>query len=160
MVAPSVLVIDDERGIRRTLAAYFEDEGMEVTTADSGEQALELVRGGLHPDVCIIDIRLPGIDGHETATALHELTPRARFIVHTGSSDYELPAVMRAEPFFVQPVRITNGQHSRQLEIVGKPPEPDLSRVLDMRLDPVPLPKVGLAIGDRVAEILHVRPIS
>lgn len=69
----------------------------------------------------------------------------------------KLPGVMVAEPFFEAPVRITNGQYSRQLGIVGKSPDPDLSRVLDLDLNPVPLPEEGLALGDRVAEILHVR---
>ena len=68
-----------------------------------------------------------------------------------------LPGVMRAESFFVAPVRITNGQYSRQLAITGKPPATDLSRVLDLDLNAVRLPETGLALGDRVAEILHVR---
>lgn len=69
----------------------------------------------------------------------------------------KLPAVMHAEPFYVEPARISHGQYSRQLEIVGKPPEPDLSRVLDLALEPVSAPQVGIAIGDRVADILNVR---
>lgn len=68
-----------------------------------------------------------------------------------------LPGVMRTESFFVAPVRISNGQYSRQLTITGKPPAADLSRVLDLDLEAVRLPESGLALGDRVAEILHVR---
>lgn len=69
-----------------------------------------------------------------------------------------LPGVMAAEPYLTIPVRITNGQYSRQLSITGKQPEPDLSRVVDLDLEPVRLPESGLLLGDRVAEILHVRP--
>lgn len=69
----------------------------------------------------------------------------------------KLPGVMRAEPFLAAPVRLTHGQYSRQLAIVGKPPVADLSRVVDLELDPVRLPEVGLALGDRVAEILRAR---
>lgn len=68
-----------------------------------------------------------------------------------------LPGVMYAEPFLSAPVRITNGQYSRQLTITGKPPDPDLSRVLDLDLAAVRLPETGLALGDRVAQILHAR---
>ncbi len=68
-----------------------------------------------------------------------------------------LPGVMYAEPFLSAPVRITNGQYSRQLEITGKPPHPDLSRVLDLDLVAVRLPETGLALGDRVAQILHAQ---
>ncbi len=69
-----------------------------------------------------------------------------------------LPGVLRAEPTLWVPVRITNGQYSRQLTISGRPAESDLSRVLDLDLKPVRLPESGLVLGDRVAEILHVRP--
>jgi putative ABC transport system permease protein len=55
------------------------------------------------------------------------------------------------------PVRLINGQYSRRLAITGKPPQTDLSRVLDLDLEPVRLPDTGLALGDRVAEILHLR---
>jgi putative ABC transport system permease protein len=69
-----------------------------------------------------------------------------------------LPGVLRAEPFLAAPVRITNGQYSRQLTITGQPPNAELSRVLDLDLVAVRLPETGLALGDRVAQILHVRP--
>ena len=68
----------------------------------------------------------------------------------------KLPGVMTAEPYLVAPVRISNGHYSRQLTITGKPPGTDLSRVLDLNLKPVVLPETGLALGDRVAQILHV----
>ena len=70
----------------------------------------------------------------------------------------KLPGVMTAEPYLVAPVRISNGHYSRQLTITGKPPHTDLSRVLDVNLRPVVLPETGIALGDRVAEILHVVP--
>ncbi len=70
----------------------------------------------------------------------------------------KLPGVMTAEPYLVAPVRISNGHYSRQLTITGKPPHTDLSRVLDVNLNPVVLPETGIALGDRVAEILHVVP--
>ena len=69
-----------------------------------------------------------------------------------------LPGVMMAEPYFSEPVKISNGHYERQLGITGKPRATELSRVLDLDLEPVILPESGLAVGDRVAEILHVRP--
>lgn len=68
-----------------------------------------------------------------------------------------LPGILVAEPYRVLPVRLVNGQYSRRLAITGKPPRTDLSRVLDLKLEPVVLPDTGLALGDRVAEILHLR---
>lgn len=69
----------------------------------------------------------------------------------------QLPGVMRVEPYLALPVRLTNGHYSRQLAITGKPAQTDLSRVLDLDLRPVLLPETGLALGDRVAEILNLR---
>jgi putative ABC transport system permease protein len=80
-------------------------------------------------------------------------TPRGPGVVTAAR---HLPGVMTAEPYLDHPVRISNGHYSRQLAITGKPPGTDLSRVLDLDLKPVVLPPDGLALGDRVAQILHV----
>ena len=68
-----------------------------------------------------------------------------------------LPGVLTAEPFLALPAELRHGHRTRQISIVGKPPDADLSRVLDLALDPVTLPESGLAVGDRVAELLDVR---
>lgn len=73
------------------------------------------------------------------------------------SSVQALPGVLVAEPYLGLPAELTHDQYKRQIYITGKIPTPDLSRVVDLNLDPVRLPESGLAIGDRVASILHVR---
>jgi putative ABC transport system permease protein len=70
---------------------------------------------------------------------------------------YDLPGVMRAEPFRSVPVKLRHGPRERRLTITGKPPDVDLSRVLDADLRPVTLPETGLALSERVADILDVR---
>lgn len=57
-----ILVVDDETPVRISLAAYLEDEGFEVRVADSAERALESVSAD-PPDVAVVDLRLPGMDG-------------------------------------------------------------------------------------------------
>ena len=61
----SVLIVDDEEGIRRSLAGVLEDEGMSVETAPSGEECLALFERRLFSCV-LLDVWLPGIDGIET----------------------------------------------------------------------------------------------
>jgi putative ABC transport system permease protein len=68
-----------------------------------------------------------------------------------------LPGVLSAEPFRNAPVKIRHGPRERRLAITGKSPGTDLSRVLDLNLDPVFLPETGLALSDRVAGLLDVR---
>jgi DNA-binding response OmpR family regulator len=64
-----VLVVDDEAGLRRALAANLRARGYEVDLAASGEEALALAARG-HPDVVILDLGLPGIDGVEVVRGL------------------------------------------------------------------------------------------
>ncbi|WP_421723868.1 ABC transporter permease [Bauldia sp.] len=68
-----------------------------------------------------------------------------------------LPGVIATEPFFDAPAIIRNGHYERQLGITGKPRETELSRVLNDDFEPVILPTEGLAIGDRVADILNLQ---
>jgi putative ABC transport system permease protein len=68
-----------------------------------------------------------------------------------------MPGVLRAEPSRSAMVRLRNGHLSRQLSISGKPDHRDLSRVLDVAYQPVELPETGLAVSERVAEILGLR---
>lgn len=68
-----------------------------------------------------------------------------------------LPGVLRVESYRSVPIRIRKGHRSRRLAIVGKPRDADLSRVLDLDLAPVILPKSGLVVSERVAMLLHIK---
>ena len=61
---PRALVVDDERPLVQIVSTYLEREGFEVEAAFDGEQALELTRS-FEPDVVVLDLMLPGIDGIE-----------------------------------------------------------------------------------------------
>lgn len=62
MIAQSVLVVDDETGMRETVAEILEGAGYEVSTARSGEDALSRLAERTF-DVVLMDIRMPGRDG-------------------------------------------------------------------------------------------------
>jgi two-component system response regulator AtoC len=70
---PRVLVVDDAEGIRTYLANLLELKGYEVDTAEDGRSALALIEGGAAPDVIILDVMMPGIDGVETLRRIREL---------------------------------------------------------------------------------------
>ncbi|MES9897451.1 MAG: response regulator [Sedimenticola sp.] len=86
-----ILVVDDEESVLLNLVAYVEDEGYEVVSASNGEKALELI-AERKPDLGIMDMRLPGMDGNELIVKAHQVYPKMKFIVHTGSADYAVPA--------------------------------------------------------------------
>ncbi len=86
-----ILIVDDESLIASSLKVFLEDEGLDVITAASGEEAIERLTEDKGVDVCVMDMRLPGIDGNTTILAIHKINPEIRFIVHTGSVDYIVP---------------------------------------------------------------------
>ncbi|MEZ5583938.1 MAG: response regulator [Candidatus Competibacteraceae bacterium] len=90
-MSPAILVVDDEPLVRENLKAYLEDEGLTVMAVSSGEEAVQRVQAGEQFAVCIMDMRLPGMDGNASIRHLHTLCPHLRFVVHTGSSDYAVP---------------------------------------------------------------------
>ncbi len=68
-----ILVVDDEKLIRWSVSGRLQRDGYEVLAAESGEQALELVSQST-PDLMLLDVRLPGMDGLTTlqrSLALH-----------------------------------------------------------------------------------------
>lgn len=88
----TILIVDDEVLLRNSLRDYFEDTGFTVLTANSGEEALQLLRTGARVDACTVDIRLPGMTGNQFIAEAHALNPGLKFLVYTGSWNYELPA--------------------------------------------------------------------
>lgn len=90
-----VLIVDDEITVADGVRAYFEDEGIEVMSMDSAEAAIEMVSQGIFFNVCIMDMRLTGIDGNNAIRILAQLNPNLRFLIHTGSAGYVIPDDLR-----------------------------------------------------------------
>ena len=70
-----VLVVDDAEGIRTYLANCLELRGYDVDTAEDGSRALALIQGGADPDVILLDVMMPGLDGLQTLERVRELAP-------------------------------------------------------------------------------------
>jgi DNA-binding NtrC family response regulator len=103
-----VLVVDDEPGIRESLADFLDDYEFDVFSAESAEQALEIVESETL-DLAIVDLRLPGISGDTMILKSHSLRPEMKFLIHTGSVDYRLPNELKAigmgsENLFLKPI--------------------------------------------------------
>ena len=83
-----ILIIDDEEGIRFSLRGILEDDGHQVTEADSGEAGLEALDGDL-PDLMFLDIWLPGMDGLEALERIAEDHPGLPVIMISGHGTIE-----------------------------------------------------------------------
>jgi len=87
---PRVFIIDDEERIRRLLMEALDDyEEFELMSAGSSEEALELL-GQTPADLCIVDMRLPGMSGEGFILEAARLKLCPRFILHSGSMDLAL----------------------------------------------------------------------
>jgi DNA-binding NtrC family response regulator len=81
-----VLVVDDDRSIRRTLEKFLQGEGHEVPTASDGKEALELIRTA-PLDLVLLDLGLPELDGLDVLAAAHELRDAPPILVVTARDD-------------------------------------------------------------------------
>ncbi len=87
--AARVLVVDDEKLIRWSVAERLQRGGYEVLSAESGEQALELV-ATTPPDVILLDVRLPGIDGLQTLERALALQPEVTVLMMSAHSTVDI----------------------------------------------------------------------
>jgi len=85
----TVLIVDDEEGIRESLAGIFEDEGYVVLTAGSGEETLRVLKDQ-SPDVILLDVWLKGMDGIQTLKEIKDQKPDLPVIMISGHGNIEL----------------------------------------------------------------------
>jgi len=67
-----ILIIDDDKFLLDMYSIKFSENDFEVSTANSGESALEKIEGGLRPDVYLIDLLMPKLDGFQLIDKLRE----------------------------------------------------------------------------------------
>lgn len=78
-----VLMVDDEEQFRKTTAKILEKKGYETTMAASGEEAIALLKE-TEPDVVVLDLKMPGIDGHKALNEIKKIRPETQVIMLTG----------------------------------------------------------------------------
>jgi DNA-binding response OmpR family regulator len=108
-----VLVVDDEFEIRDLLSRFLTEEGYEVIVAPNGDEALELAETE-NPEVILLDIKMPGIDGIEICKRL-KAKEKTRFIpviMATALWDTYSEAIESgAEDFVTKPFNLTELSH-------------------------------------------------
>jgi len=93
---PLILVVDDDVPIQILMQSLLREFGFQPVTAGSGEKALELVRGGLKPDLVLLDMNMPGMSGPDALRALQgELAKTTPIVILSGErvSPKELAAL-------------------------------------------------------------------
>jgi two-component system response regulator AtoC len=85
--ATNILLVDDEPGMLRYIRTLLEVDDYKVDTATTGEEAIDRVQKGLEPDLVLLDVLMPGIDGLETLGQLRQLRPGVKVVMLSCVSD-------------------------------------------------------------------------
>jgi CheY-like chemotaxis protein len=105
----SILVVDNEEADRELLVNLLQPLGFELRTASSGHDCLDLLASGYQPDVILMDLAMPGIDGWETIRRLHALRNCSAHIAIVSANAFdkgqENDVGIRVEDFILKPVR-------------------------------------------------------
>ena len=88
MPTDTILIVDDEESIRKSLKDILGDEGYEVVTAASGREALDVLAEA-QPSLALLDIAMPDMDGIETLRRFKETRPEMQVIMITGHGTIE-----------------------------------------------------------------------
>ena len=102
----TILLVDDEEGIRKVLGISLEDSGYHVLKAENGEQALALFEK-YRPWIVLTDIKMPGMDGIALLKAIKAQAPDTEVIMITGHGDMELAIQslkLEATDFVTKPI--------------------------------------------------------
>lgn len=83
----NILVVDDEPGMRRYLQTLLEVDSYQVTTAQSGPEAVKRLRGGSRPDLVLLDLLMPELDGLQTLEQLRQTQPGVKVVMLSCVSD-------------------------------------------------------------------------
>lgn len=112
-----ILIIDDDDQLRKSFEKLLIDEGYYVESAPSGEMGLKKLEP-MVPDVIILDMRLPGMNGLETFQAIHEIKPKLPVIMMTayGTTETAIEATkMGAFDYILKPFDIPD-----MLKVIGQ----------------------------------------
>jgi len=82
-----ILLVDDEPGMLRYIKTLLEVDDYKVETATTGEEAIQRVEKGLEPDLVLLDVLMPGIDGLQTLEQLRQLKPGVKVVMLSCVSD-------------------------------------------------------------------------
>jgi two-component system, OmpR family, response regulator MprA len=149
-----ILVVEDDRAVREALRRALTLAGYEVQTAEDGEQAIEMVVQNV-PDVVVLDIGLPGIDGLEVCRRLRLLGNRVAILILTARdvvSDRIDGLDAGADDYLVKPFDVDElkARLRALLRRTGCSGDPDSLSFAEIRLDSA---RHGAEVDGRLAEL-------
>ena len=86
-----ILVVDDQYGIRLLLQEVFSKENVHIFQASNGKQALDIIQAE-KPDLILLDMKMPGMDGLELLRRLRKFNTQAKVIMMTAYGELDMVA--------------------------------------------------------------------
>lgn len=116
-----ILIVDDQFGIRILLNEVFQKEGYQTFQAANGVQALEIVTNH-QPDLVLLDMKIPGMDGIEILKRMKVIEPEIRVIIMTAYGELDMIQEAKdlgalthfAKPFDIDDIRAAVRKHIPQ----------------------------------------------
>ncbi|MCJ7771517.1 MAG: sigma-54 dependent transcriptional regulator [Desulfobacterales bacterium] len=139
----TILVIDDDDRLRQSFDKLLKEEGYKVISVASGEAGLDVLKDVI-PDLVILDVRLPGMNGLETFKTIHQIEPKLPSIIMTafGTTETAIEATkLGAFDYILKPFEIPDmlsvikqaldaGRFMRTPVAIGGAPEKDLGEAI------------------------------
>jgi nitrogen regulation protein NR(I) len=141
-----ILVIDDDEQLRKSFVKLLAEEGYSVKSTSSGEAGLTLIQTDV-PDLVVLDMRLPGMNGLGTFEAIHEMEPKLPVIMMTayGTTETAIEATkMGAFDYILKPFDVPN-----MLTVIAQALEAGRFMRSPVNMDAVPNGTSGEAIIGR-----------
>jgi len=120
----SILIVDDDKFLSDMYSVKFTERGFAVETAPNGPSALEKIDAGLAPDICLVDIVMPEMDGFELVQHLTKRpSPNKRHIIILSNlgqkEDVEKGLSLGADGYIVKASATPTEVVDKVLEIIG-----------------------------------------
>ena len=109
-----IMIADRNRNVRWFLRREFEAEGYLVILAKDGREVLKMTRVGAVPDLLILDLDMPYVDGVKILEQLQDKEPSMPIVIHTTSLEYEGHSAVRKAAAFMEKTG-NNIDHLKQL---------------------------------------------
>jgi CheY-like chemotaxis protein len=117
-----ILIIEDDKNIQELLRQELNDEGYATTIAGNGKEALAVLRNkdNEKPDLIILDLRMPAMDGIETMGHILKLKHETPVIIHTAYPSYKDDALATAADAFVVKSHDLTKLKNAIFDLIGK----------------------------------------
>lgn len=160
----SLLLVDDEDGLRRVLSLSLADRGWRVRSASGGAEALALFRAEPVP-VVVTDIKMPGMDGLELLREVKKLDPDCEVVLITGHGDIDLAIQgikLDAADFVTKPIRddaldiaLSRARERRAMRRAIREHTEHLERLVEQKTRELLAAERLAAVGQAVAGLSH-----